>query len=793
MAVEPDGQRHRPGSKSSRRNGAPPVLDRWGTLRARLTAGAAILLGILALGIFLYLPARARNAAETTLHGQAATLVSFGARALAPALAGADTQAAALVVDAIVADAGPLYVIVVDDADRTFVVHNPFAADRARFRDLDRGPVVPGGSIYRVGHEIPGTERAAGWLYLGFPLDPVRAAVSRARRDAALLAALILLFGGGGIFGIATLLTRPLREIVKTVEAVAAGDLARRTELRSRDEIGYLGRSFDTMVARLEQAYGALQAANRDLEERVADRTRMLRREIDDRVRAEELLRASEHRFRTMFDAAAVGMALVGPDGRFAESNPSLQAMLGLARADLQGTPVATLVEVEDRSTWSRLERRLREGPDSVNEEVRFRSADGRTVWTRIVASGVEATDNATSAATVMIENITERKALEEQLRQAQKLEAVGRLAGGIAHDFNNLLTTINGLAEMLIAGERSDPQLSRDLEEIHKAGERAAALTAQLLAFSRRQIVMPEVLDLNATIRDMSAMLARLVGPDITLDLDLADDLHALHADPGQMAQVFMNLVVNSRDAMPHGGTVSISTRNFGIEAGHSAVGGRSGPHIEVTVRDDGEGMDAMTRQKIFEPFFTTKEQGRGTGLGLSTVYGIVQQTGGTIRVDSEPGRGATFTLHFPSLGAPAGPRSRLPQRETVRGNETILVVEDEPAVRALVARILRGTGYRVLEAGNGEGALEVFGRADGRVDLVLSDVVMPRMSGPELVRRLLLQRPDLRVLFMSGYTQDEVLDSDPDAPGAGFIQKPMSPRSLTRKLREVLDLRLV
>jgi len=702
------------------------------------------------------------------------------ANALAPAIATEDRASAAATLESLRQENELLYAVVLDHGDRTFASFNALAAEGARFRDLSDSQLAGDGDVWRVSAEIPSK---GGRVYLGFSLTEVDRAVADARTHATLMALLVTIFGTAGIFAIAGMLAGPLKAIVRTVESVSAGDLSARTELRSRDEIGWLGRSFDTMVARLQEAYAELQRSNRDLEARVAERTRLLRRENDERNRAEEALRESEQRFRTMFESAAVGIALIGRNGGFLESNSTLSSLLGYAAEDLSGTPVASLVEPYDRHIWIDLEHRLETAQEAIQEEIRFRTGDGRTLWSRVVASAVSPVAGAPALGIVMVDDVTERKALEEQLRQSQKLEAVGRLAGGIAHDFNNLLTTINGMAEMLLSEQSDDPAVAADLNEIRKAGERAASLTAQLLAFSRRQIVLPEVMDLNATIRDMGPMLERLLGLDARLEMDLEEGLQALRADPGQVAQVVMNLVVNARDAMPRGGRVRIETRNA-IKDGSDETA-----RIRISVSDTGTGMDAATRQRIFEPFFTTKEQGKGTGLGLSTVYGIVQQADGRIEVDSEPGRGATFVITLPSLGHPPTPAVSTPARPDPRGYETVLVVEDEEAVRELVTRILRKTGYTVLEGRDGLHALEVFEHNRGHIDAVLTDVVMPQMSGPELIRRLMAEQPDLRVLFMSGYTQDEVLANELDQRGTGFIQKPMSPGALTRKLREILD----
>jgi len=757
-----------------------------GSIRARLTAGAAILLVGMVAVLSTVAPARVRDATEVALAERATLAASLTAAAVAPTLAAGDFAASHVVLSILEEEPHLLYAVVLDDGDRVVASVNALAAEGARFRDEPDSRTASDGDVWRVSAHIP---QYGGKVYVGFSFEGVRAAVAAARSRALAIALLVTLLGTAGIFGIAALLTGRLRAIVRTVDSVSAGNLNSRTELRSRDEIGWLGRSFDTMVARLQEAYGELQTSNRDLEERVTERTRLLRHQVDERNRAELALRESEHRFRTMFDSAAVGIALVGTDGRFLESNSTLSALLGYAAADLNGTPVASLVEPRDRAAWAQLEERLEAASEAIQEEIRFRTGDGRTLWSRVVASPVTNVGSAPALGIVMIDDVTERKALEEQLRQSQKLEAVGRLAGGIAHDFNNLLTTINGISEVLLSEQPADPSLAADLGEIRKAGERAASLTAQLLAFSRRQIVLPEVMDLNATIHDMAPMLSRLLGPDKTLELDLEEGLQALRADPGQVAQLVMNLVVNARDAMPRGGRVRIETRNVVADTADPAPdeAAAGGSHIRISVTDTGIGMDAATRQRIFEPFFTTKEQGKGTGLGLSTVYGIVQQAGGSIEVQSELGLGAIFVIKLPSLGRLPSTSAAPPVRPDPGGSETVLVVEDEDPVRELVSRILRKTGYTVLEGRNGVHALEVFEANRGRIDAVLTDVVMPQMSGPELVRRLVSEQPGLPVLFMSGYTQDEVLANELDQ--TGFIQKPMSPGALTRKLRELLD----
>ena len=381
----------------------------------------------------------------------------------------------------------------------------------------------------------------------------------------------------------------------------------------------------------------------------------------------------------------------------------------------------------------------------------------------------------------------------EAQLRQAQKMEAVGRLAGGMAHDFNNLLTVIRGYSELLLGRLGSTDDMRKDMEEVKKAADRASGLTRQLLAFSRRQFIAAKVLDLNALVANMDGMLRRLIGEDLVeLNAELDASTGAIKADPGQVEHVIMNLVVNARDAMPKGGRLTIETTNvmIGKEASLEALGVAPGSYVMLAVRDNGHGMDAETRSHLFEPFFTTKEKGKGTGLGLSTVYGIVKQSGGSIIVESAPGRGTTFRIYFPRVEQEVpGPTGAVEAIDPARGRETILLVEDEPAVRGLVHETLRLHGYTVLEARHGIEALLTSAKYVEPIHLLLTDVVMPQMSGPEVAEKILTVRPGIKVLYMSGYPDHPVFDQGGVSRQTGFLPKPFSPHVLAQKVREVLD----
>ncbi len=389
--------------------------------------------------------------------------------------------------------------------------------------------------------------------------------------------------------------------------------------------------------------------------------------------------------------------------------------------------------------------------------------------------------------------DVTKRKQLEEQLRQSQKMEAIGQLAGGVAHDFNNLLTAINGYSSLALQRVEDGHPVKPYLEEVKKAGDRAANLTRQLLAFGRKQILQPVVLNLNAVISDMNKMLRRLIGEDIELTAKLDPDLGRVMADPGQIEQVLVNLIVNARDAMPQGGNLTIETTNVEFDSDYVSgqLGVQAGSYVKLAVSDTGVGMDEETRNRIFEPFFTTKEKGKGTGLGLSTVYGIVKQSGGNIWVYSGPGKGTTFKVYLPQVESIArASKEKVAEAAPRGGSETVLLVEDEEVVRGLARRILEQAGYSVVEARKADEAIRFCEEHGNEVDLLLTDVVMPEMSGKELADRLKTQRPDLKMLFMSGYTDEAIVHHGVLDSSVEFIQKPFTPAGLIEKVRDVLDL---
>jgi hypothetical protein len=523
----------------------------------------------------------------------------------------------------------------------------------------------------------------------------------------------------------------------------------------------------------------SLQRALREAEDRQA------------RKRAEEALLLSEQRYRRLFEAAKDGVFLLDAvTGGILDANPSVLELLGYSAGQVLGrTPAEVGICGNDAATHAAFVELM--SRDYVRlSGVRLFSANGQFVDVEFVASGYEV--DAQRIIQVNVRDISERRRLENELRQSQKLEAVGRLAGGVAHDFNNMLTVINSYTELALKSLPPDHPLQTDLEEVRKAGTRAARLTGQLLAFSRKQIMKLVICSPNSVVVDIERMLRRVIGEDVELCLRLAPDLGNVLADPGQLEQVLMNLVVNSRDAMDRGGTISIATYNseIGPEVANARSEVRPGPYVTLSVSDTGSGMDEATIGRMFEPFFTTKSQGKGTGLGLPTVYGIVKQSGGFIDVESEVGKGTTMKIHLPRQQGHAAETEAAPSKAEGPAlvSETILLVEDEPSVRRLVHRVLSQRGYRVLAARSGTEALSLAANHKDAISLLLTDVILPGMDGCELARALLAAQPTLKVIYMSGYTAEAVLHLGPAEQQATLIEKPFAVADLLRRIRSVL-----
>jgi PAS domain S-box-containing protein len=510
-----------------------------------------------------------------------------------------------------------------------------------------------------------------------------------------------------------------------------------------------------------------------------------------DRKRNEQALRRSEVRYRSLVQTAVYGIYRSSLEGRFLDVNPALIGMLGYNSA-LEILALDPQADVfVDPAEYTRLVDEFRRTGRMDGFEARWKRKDGGIITVRISGRAVAGGDEPADVLEAIAEDITARRLLEDQFRQAQKMEAVGRLAGGIAHDFNNLLMVISGYTEVLLDQLAVGHPLHAKVEAIQQASDRATTLTRQLLAFSRKQLLELKVIDVNAIVTDMERLLRPLIGEDIELTTTLAPSVGCTRADAGQLEQVIMNLVVNAKDAMPNGGKICIRTASVTLDDSYRPENTfiKNGPYVMISVSDSGQGMDRETQARIFEPFFTTKEKGKGTGLGLSTVYGIIKQSGGYVFVQSELDRGTVFTIYFPRVDESSEAHGVLPiSLAAAGGTETVLLVEDEDSVRQLVRETLESRGYRILEAANGQAALTVAANYLNLIHLVITDVVMPGLNGHELVQQLLPARPGLKILYLSGYAQDAF--STPLAPEAQktFLQKPFTLQSLARKVREIL-----
>jgi PAS domain S-box-containing protein len=516
--------------------------------------------------------------------------------------------------------------------------------------------------------------------------------------------------------------------------------------------------------------------------------------DVTERRQAEVALNAERHLLHTLMDNLPDVIYFKDQESRFTRINKALASRFGL------GDPAQAIGKIDfdfftgehAQQAFADEQEIIQTGQPILGKEEKETWPDGHVTWVSSTKMPLRDAQGNIIGTFGVSRDITERRALEDQLRMAQKMESVGRLAGGVAHDFNNLLTIIAGYSQLVKGNLEEGSPLHAHVDEVLRASDRAASLTRQLLAFSRKQVLQVEVLDLNRALANMEKMLLRLIGEDIDLKAVRQPGLGRVKADPGQIDQVIMNLVVNARDAMPEGGTITIETANMDLTEDYARAHFPvvPGHYVMLSVSDTGTGMSPETQAHIFEPFFTTKERGKGTGLGLATVYGIVRQSGGYIWVYSELGRGSTFKIYLPRVDEPvAEAESAAASLEKIKGSETVLVVEDEEAVRALVSKTLAAHGYEVLEAEGADDALRILEKHTEPIHLLLTDVVMPQMSGKELAERLSVMHPEVKVLYMSGYTDDAIVRHGVLEPGVSFVQKPFAPRTLVQKVRQVLD----
>ena len=567
----------------------------------------------------------------------------------------------------------------------------------------------------------------------------------------------------------------PIAKLQKGVQIIGSGNLDHKLGTAAKDEIGELSRALDKMTDNLKETTASIVVLNR---------------EIDGRKRAEERLMHLASIVQFSHDA----ICSTTLDGIIKSWNTGAEKIFGYTEEEIVGKSASMLFPPDKIYEVPEILEKIKTGQVVDHFETVQQKKDGTTIEVSLTISPIRDIEGRIVGVSCISRDISEKMRLEAQLLQSQKMEAIGTLAGGVAHDFNNLLTTIIGNAELALMELSRDTHLKGNIEEIRKAGQRATSLTRQLLAFSRKQVIQPKVLNLNGLIRDTEKMLRRLIGEDIDLVTVFRHDLWPVKVDPGQMEQVIMNMAVNARDAMPRGGKLIIETANVELDKAYlrdHGVQNTAGPYVMLAVSDNGMGMDKEIQPHIFEPFFTTKERGRGTGLGLSTVYGIVKQNRGFIWAYSEPGKGTTFKIYFPIFTAEDeySVQKAQTRKKPRHGSETVLLVEDDEMVQEIIRDVLKQYGYHVLEAKDGEEAIKTGKEYKGTIHLLLTDVVLPGLSGRELAELLQSERQDIRVLYMSGYTDNVIVHHGVLDDDTNFIEKPFTLEGLARKVREVLD----
>ncbi len=660
--------------------------------------------------------------------------------------------------------------------------------------------------VYHFGIPLQFSGYDWGNLYLGISLETYHEQIKHTYLVIFYLSALCLVIAALMSYVFARRLTEPIRTLRRTTYRIMQGDWTARAAVPQYDEVGELAASFNRMTDRMvasqksiQNAYEELKKYRKNLEGLVHVRTeeltvanRKLQMELAERRKAEQALAESEKRYRVIFETAGNANMIVESDQTISMINKAFEKLSGWSKADVEGRKKwGDFFAAGDY--WKILRRQAKHGEkhahsDPEDYEASFVGRDGQARRVYMANSEIPGTGQTI----ISLLDLTEIKKLEAQLLQSQKMEAIGQLAGGVAHDFNNILTAIIGFASLMKMNAKNDPQWMTYIDPILSSAERGSQLTQGLLAFSRKQIIEPRHVDINEIIRKLEHLLVRLLGEEIQLNIALSEEPVTIFADIGQMEQIIINLSTNARDAMPEGGMLSIVTETMTV-SGEDGVGltdqdKRPGKYAVISVSDNGVGMSRDTASHIFEPFYTTKEVGKGTGLGLAIVYGVVKQHNGYIDVSSELGVGTTFKIYLPLVKAmaeepPSGPQT--PQR----GTETILVAEDDDVTRELSRLVLEKFGYRVIEAFDGEDAVEKFGRHHRRIDLVLMDVVMPKLNGKAAFEAMQRINPKVKVLFISGYTADIIHKKGIFESHIHFIAKPVTPEALTRKIREVID----
>jgi PAS domain S-box-containing protein len=630
-------------------------------------------------------------------------------------------------------------------------------------------------------------KRIVGYVHVGVSQEGARKQTRDFFLSVFLFTTLIIFLGIIVTIFITRRIIAPIHDLQRATREIAEGKLDRQIDISTNDEVSDLAKAFNDMLLRLQHSH-------RQVARQTADMTvalERMRQEIVERVRTEKALKDSEKKYRDIFEESKDVIFISSSDGRFLDINKAGAELFGYPSTDALRTADLRADLFDSPEEYDVFRRMLERQGFVKDHEVTLRRTDGEKLTVLITASIIPVEQYPDWTCRGVFHDMTEKRQLETQLAQSQKMEAIGQLAGGIAHDFNNILTAIMGYANLLILDMPEESPLKNHAEHILSSSERAANLTRSLLAFSRKQVISPKQVNLCAIVTTIEKLLIRLIGEDIELKTVLNNRDVVVLADSGQIEQVLINLCTNARDAMPSGGVLSISitTAEAPDQSNHGQIPDKPEAYAVISVSDTGTGINDKIREKIFEPFFTTKETGKGTGLGLSIVYGIIKQHNGFISVSSEPGKGSIFKLYLPMIGSAGSPALVKQAPKPRGGTETILVAEDDDEVRTLIRMVLKGNGYQVIEAIDGQDALAVLSREQKQIDLLLLDVIMPKKNGKEVFDTVRVTHPGIKAIFMSGYTADIIDKKGILAENLNFISKPIAPLELLGVIRDVLD----
>jgi PAS domain S-box-containing protein len=766
------------------------------TLRTKLTILFTFLIGLISVCIFIYVPAKFERQAIKANIGKAQSIAKMTAFSISPALFFEDVETIDNVLTSARQNKDLVYLVVTNDSGRVITAFNKNRANEVNFYQVHTYKNLSiSGMIYKTMTPIMKHNKEIGQLYLGLSLKELREEVSRSQKTIALVSVLIFVTGMFAVFGISTMVTRPLNQIVDTVKRITEGDLTQRAIVYSQDEVGILSKAFNDMVENLESIQNELENANRSLEKRAKE----LQQEIVVRKQAEKALRESEERYRQLVERIPDGIYSSTPNGKFLAVNSALVNMLGYeSHEDLLKMDIPRDLYFKPEERNEAFEKFLKENKES--NIFRLKKKDGSELWVEDNCQAVLDSQGRSIRYEGVLRDITDRRRAEEekakleaQLRQSQKMQAIGTLAGGIAHDFNNILWVIMGNTEMSLRKLPEDSPIRTKLKEILTASKRAQNLVKQILIFSRKEEQERKPIQIHFIIKEALGLLEATLPSTIKIRHNIDKDCGRVVADPTQIHQMVMNLCTNAYQAMgDNGGLLEISLAVFQVNSQtiQSYPELQEGSYIELTVSDTGCGMDKATMDRIFEPFFTTKGVGEGTGLGLATVHGIVTSLGGTIKVYSEPGKGSTFQVLLPRHDTSGSEQPMRPSNFLdLRGSERILVVDDEKQIVAMVQDMLEELGYHVTTNTSSVEALNQFSAQPDKFDLVITDQTMPEMTGIELARQMLRIRPDIPVILATGFSKMITEENIRNSGIREYLKKPIVFHDLENVVRDVLD----